>query len=488
MKEADPQAALVTPIVLGKDEMNLAEYPLSILTHRVPRDRKTYSFTQRITDHEGTLVKQTWSVLGSDKYGLPTPYDDDVLIALLYCYKEQKPQGKQIHFSLYKLCQVMRKALSKREYDRMRDSLNRLTSTTIVATNCFYDNLAKSWVSEAFHLFDRYKLYQERKGRAASPHLSFVEMSEFFYRSVAVANYIKDLDLGIYYTLALPISKRLFRYLDKNRYKKRRYEETVMRMAYKLPLTYAYPSQVKQKLAPAHEELLRHGYLTRVTYDVTREGEDKVAYEFAEGEARMGGGSVVDDGAAGQLVLDFYTRLTGTRDLAYAPAPKEMALARDYLTTYGPERAAFVVRHALEAAKAVDFPMQTFGGTKNFLPHALATWEERAEAEEAKREADARSDEQRRREREEQARRRRLADRRAALSDEVLATLKRRAEEALAAEGVQPTRLGYDVLVTLKLDDLLLEERCLGDHSGRDAAPDAITIQVAGEEIDHEGL
>jgi hypothetical protein len=61
-------------------------------------------------------------------------------------------------------------------------------------------------------------------------------------------------------------------YLDKNRYKKRRYEETVMRMAYKLPSTFAYPSQVEQKLAPAHEELLRHGYLTRVTYDVTREG------------------------------------------------------------------------------------------------------------------------------------------------------------------------------------------------------------------------
>ena len=455
MKEPDAQAALLTPIILGKDEMNLAEYPLSILTHRIPRDRKTYSFTQRITDHEGSLVKQSWSVLGSDKYGLPTPYDDDVLIALLYCYKEQKPQGKQIHFSLYKLCQIMRKALSKREYDRMRDSLNRLTSTTIVATNCFYDNLAKSWVSEAFHLFDRYKLYQERKGRAASPHLSFVEMSEFFYRSVAVANYIKDLDLGIYYTLALPISKRLFRYLDKNRYKKRRYEETVMRMAYKLPLTYAYPSQVKQKLAPAHEELLRHGYLTRVTYDLTREGEDKVIYDFAEGETRTGGSSFVDDGAAGQLVLDFYTQLTGTRDLAYAPASKEVALAQDYLTTYGPERSAFVVRHALEAAKAVDFPMQTFGGTKNFLPQALAMWERGAETDEAKREADARVDDQRRREREERERRRRLAELRAALSDEALATLRHRAEEALATDGVARTRLGYEVLVKLTVDDLL---------------------------------
>jgi len=135
-----------------------------------------------------------------------------------------------------------------------------------------------------------------------------------------------------------------------------------------------------------------------------------------------------------------------------------MVLARDYLTTYGPERAAFVVRHAIEAAKAVDFPIQTFGGTKNFLPQALAAWKGRAEAEEARREADARTAEQRRREREERERRRRLADRRAALSDDVLAALRRRAEETLAADGVDRTRLGYDVLVKLKVDDLLEQE------------------------------
>jgi hypothetical protein len=458
MKEADAEAAPLTPIILGKDEMNLAEYPLSILTHRVPRDRKTYSFTQRITDHQGMVIKQTWSVLGSDKYGLPTPYDDDVLIALLYCYKEQKPQGRKIHFSLYRLCQIMQKTLSKREYDRMRDSLNRLTSTTIVATNCFYDNLAKSWVSEAFHVFDRYKLYQERKGRAASPHLSFVEMSAFFHQSVAVANYIKDLNLGIYYGLALPISKRLFRYLDKNRYKKRRYEETLMRMACKLPLTYAYPSQVKQKLAPAHEELLRHGYLTNVAYSTTQEGEDKVIYDFADGGLKVESHSITDTEAASQLVLNFYTRLTGTHDLAYVPTPKEVALARDYLTTYGPERSAFAVRHALEAARATDFPIQTFGGTRSFLPQALAAWERHTEAEEARREADVREAEQRRREREEQGRRRRLADTRAVLSDEALVALRRRAEEILATEGVARTRLGYEVLVKLKVDELLEQE------------------------------
>jgi Replication initiator protein A len=458
MREPEPQAELLVPVVLGKDEMNLAEYPFSVLTHRIPRHRKTYSFTQRITDHQGTVIKQSWSVLGSDKYGLPTPYDDDVLMALLYCYKEHKPQGKKIHFSLYKLCQIMQKTLSMREYDRLRDSLNRLTSTTIVATNCFYDNLAKSWVSEAFHLFDRYKLYQERKGRAASPYLSFIEMSEFFYRSVAVANYIKDLNLGIYYSLALPISKRLFRYLDKNRYKKRRYEEAIMRMARKLPLTYAYPSQVKQKLVRAHEELLRHGYLTNVTYGLTHEGEDKLIYEFADGGASLEGDAISDAGAANQLVLEFYAQLTGTCSLAYDPAPKELTLAQDYLITYGPECSTFIVHHALEAAKAVDFPIQKFGGTKNFLPQALAAWEKRAEVEEAKREAEARVDEQLRREQAERDHQRRLAELRASLPADTLEALRHRAEEALATDGTDSTRLGYDVLVKMKMDEFLERE------------------------------
>jgi hypothetical protein len=150
--------------------------------------------------------------------------------------------------------------------------------------------------------------------------------------------------------------------------------------------------------------------------------------------------------------------------------PKEVALAREYLTTYRSERSAFVVRHALKAAKAVDFPIQTFGGTKNVLPHALATWEGRAEAEEARRKADTRVDEWFRREREERERRRRLADRRTSLSNEALATLRHRAEEALAADGVERTHLGYDVLVKLKLDELLLEARHEGDHPTLEAA------------------
>ena len=248
-----------------------------------------------------------------------------------------------------------------------------------------------------------------------------------------------------------------------------------MRMASKLPLAYAYPSQVKQKLARAHEELLRHGYLTNVTYDVTREGEDKVIYDFTEGGTKIDGQPVADVKAASQLVLDFYAQLTGQPDLVYQPAPKEEALAQDYLTAYGPERSAFIVHHAFLAAKAVDFPIQTFGGTRNFLPQALAAWEGHVEAERAKREADVRVDMQYRREREEQERRQAVAEIRARLPEDVLTTLRHRAEEALATEGVSRTHLGYEVLVKLKVDEFLEQEYRPTDVHHDDGSAEIVT-------------
>jgi hypothetical protein len=86
-------------------------------------------------------------------------------------------------------------------------------------------------------------------------------------------------------------------------------------------------------------------------------------------------------------------------------------------------------------------------------------------AEEAQREAEARIDEQLTREREEQERRRSVAEIRARLPEDVLATLKHRAEEALATGGVARTRLGYEVLVKLKIDEFLEQDyRPTGMH------------------------
>jgi hypothetical protein len=162
--------------------------------------------------------------------------------------------------------------------------------------------------------------------------------------------------------------------------------------------------------------------------------------------------------------------------------PKEIALSQEYLTTYGPERAAFIVRHALETSKVVDFPIQTFGGTKNFLPHALAAWGQAAQSAEATPEAETRADEQCRREQQARDRRQRLAEMRTTLPEGVRLDLTRRAEAALTAEGVERTHLGYDVLV--KLDELL-EGASLADpmRNSRYAPDTVVAASGTREEV-----
>ena len=454
MKNQKTQSVPLIPEFLGKDEMNLAEYPFSLLTHRTPSHLKTYTFTQDIIDGNGKTISQTWSILGSDKFGLPTPYDDDVILALLYCYKDQNFERRKIHFTLYKLCHIMQKTPSKREYDRIRESLNRLTSTTIEALNCFYDNDAKSWVNETFHLFDRYRLYQERKGRGSSLPLSFIEMGEVFHRSVAVANYIKNLDLDTYYNLSLPTSKRLFRYLDKNRYNKSRYEESIMKMARKLPLSYAYPSQIKQKLARAHDELLKKGYLGNVTYSNSRKGEEKVVYQFISQSEKNARKDVLEISAAHQLVLDFYHRLTGNNNITYDPTKRELDLAREYLKNYGQECAEFIIQYCLKEAKATSFSIRVFGGTKNFLAKALTSWEKEIKNQIGQR---MESDEY------ELERYRRLTQGQLSQAIQTLSFEDLQKIEEIAKSDLlsQEGHIGYDLAVKVKRDELILKE-CLG--------------------------
>jgi hypothetical protein len=186
----------------------------------------------------------------------------------------------------------------------------------------------------------------------------------------------------------------------------------------------------------------------------------------------------------GRAPVERFYELLGAR-ASERKVAQDVAVAETLMAEgFRPEDLAFAVEWAIAHIPRV----KSFGLIPYIMHQALKAQDDAQHAAEAQQEAEARIDEQLHREHEERERRRRLADRRAALSDAELATLKHRAEEALAADGVAHTRLGYEVLVKLKMDELLLEARGMGGHAGRDAVPDAMTLQVAGEEIDHEGV
>jgi hypothetical protein len=135
------------------------------------------------------------------------------------------------------------------------------------------------------------------------------------------------------------------------------------------------------------------------------------------------------------------------RKLAQDTAVAESLLAEGFR----PEDLTFAVEWAIAHIPKV----KSFGLIPYVMHQALKARDDVQHAQDAQQEAEARINAQLSREREMQDRKRRLTEVRTSLPDAVLETLRRRAEEVLTAEGVERMRLGYDMLVKLKLDELL---------------------------------
>ena len=256
----------------GRDEMNLAEFALGLASDRNPHGVKTIERKQTIITPDGKRLEQTWTITGSDKHGLPRAGDDDVLIALLKLASDQGLQSRVVQFSRYELMQILEWPTNGRTYKRIEASLDRLAGVRILAKNSFWDNARKSYTSLNFGLIDDYLIADQpagaRQGQLPIPftHVSF---NEKFFESMRVGN-MKRLDMKLYNSLPSSISKRLYRYLDKRRYRSSVFDIELNNLAsVNLGLDLGvrrYASQIKQHLDTAHRELQERGFLGAWAY------------------------------------------------------------------------------------------------------------------------------------------------------------------------------------------------------------------------------
>lgn len=257
----------------GRDEMNLAEFALGLASDRNPHGVKTIERKQSIITPDGKRLEQTWTITGSDQHGLPRAGDDDVLIALLKLASDQGLQDRVVQFSRYELMQILEWPTNGRTYKRIEASLDRLAGVRILAKNSFWDNARKSYTSLNFGLIDDYLIADQpasasRQGQLPIPftHVSF---NDKFFQSMRVGN-MKRLDMKLYNSLPSAISRRLYRYLDKRRYRSNVFDielNTLASVNLGLDLgVRRYASQIKQHLDTAHRELQERGFLGSWTY------------------------------------------------------------------------------------------------------------------------------------------------------------------------------------------------------------------------------
>jgi len=275
------------PLRVGRDEMNLAEFPFALLSDRHPKGPNTVVFTDTIRG-EGGQVERVWTVTGSDEFGLPLASDELVYVALMEVTKEQGFAGRTIYITRYDLIKRLGWPDKGQSYTRLQSSLDRLLGVTIKAERAFWDNNKRRYVDVGFHIIDDYAIYAEKPGRKpragtnALPY-SYVAWNQVVFASFE-AGYVKHLDAAFFFGLRSALSRRLYRYLDKKRYdgkpvfriglRKLAFEKLGMSRNY-------YPSHIRQELARAHRELTEKGFLRSAEYQ-SRPGkaDDLVAYRF----------------------------------------------------------------------------------------------------------------------------------------------------------------------------------------------------------------
>jgi len=271
-----------------KDELNLAEFPIASLTDRLPDGQLTLVFEDKMERRDNPPIVRRLTIMGTPKHGLPTSMDDEVLVGLIQLTKRRSNfTDQRVTFSRYELIDLLGWPQSGHSYKRIEEALHRWVGVVLMYENAWWDNNAKSWVDENFHVLDNVTLYdRERRkplakggkagvkgasGRKGSKKVGAIgdpqPLSSFRWNDVIFQSFqsgnLKQLDLEFYLNLRLPTTKRMFRFLDKRFYRRSQLDFDLRVLACEhigLSRTYA-PTELKRKLKPALEELEQVGFL-----------------------------------------------------------------------------------------------------------------------------------------------------------------------------------------------------------------------------------
>ena len=267
----DPEATRSRRVIGGRDELNLAEFPLTVLSRHVSPDDKVRVFEDRIRDQgSGEFITRRLTISADETYGLPTPLDDDVIVGLIQLTKAANDfTDRTVCFSRYQLIELLGWPHSGQSFRRLDESLNRWLGVTLRYENAWWDKAAQSWVSEGFHMLDNLTLYHQdairrmrKSGQQTSLPFSSFSWNKVVFRSFQAEN-LKRLDLSLYFHLDLPASKRAYRFLDKRFYRCDKVEFDLRDFACEhVGLSRNHTAaKIKEKLQPAIEELEAVGFL-----------------------------------------------------------------------------------------------------------------------------------------------------------------------------------------------------------------------------------
>jgi hypothetical protein len=250
----------------SRDELNLAEFPIALLTDRVPSGQKTLEFQDEIYDQKRKqVVVRKLTVTGSDKFGLPTAKDDEVILGLIHLTKQANNfTDRKMKFRRSDLIKLLRWPDTGQSYRRIAKSLSCWLGVTLYYENSWWDKQSGTWITKGFHIIEGFEIADAQAGSHGQMSLlpSEVTWNETIFRSFQ-SGYLKSLDFNLYLEFQYPTSQRMYRFLDKHFYRSSKLEYDLKTFACEhIGLSRNHTSaKLKEKIQPALDELEEVGFL-----------------------------------------------------------------------------------------------------------------------------------------------------------------------------------------------------------------------------------
>lgn len=373
--------------------MNLAEIPLGLLTRRPPQKKKDASgkdiieqvFHRTIYDSVSRRrIPQTITLRTASPLGLPQPSDNDALVAFFSLSKTINDYSSpRTEFVPNQLFNLMRWSNNSRSYQRLDQVFERLTSVKLTLENAWYDASGREY-KRRLHtgILAEAELYQPKKNPASSLKSSYFHWAPHIYESLA-KGHIKKLDVDVFFSLKLPTSRNMYRFLDKRFYTDPVFEMDLIEFACGyIGVTEAKDvGQLKYRLSPAIAELERIGFIAPISpparYQKVKKGIWRVRLESAvkrpasvheraenfSSPSLEGPEHPTDSTPAARIVSDFYA--------LHAPTlrPSELALdqAQVLINTHGLELVTALLPQAVRRLE-INWPKgKHFGALLSFF-------------------------------------------------------------------------------------------------------------------------
>ncbi|MGL4655515.1 MAG: plasmid replication initiator TrfA [Sarcina sp.] len=257
---------------LEKDE-NISKEMKYVLS-RVPEESKSSQVEfLSWTDSKG-LDRE---ILAMSMFRLPNAFAMDVFYALIGVYiKKNSPltfreedktydlPSNKVIFTLYELCEFMGLSVGGGNYQKIKDAIRELNAVKYysLANGIFYNKKMERYESsreKSISLIDNYDIIGKGKNRTKEERCT-VTFGDLVIENMRYS-FVKFLSNNVYFQLKSGLTRRLYSYIEGNKYNKSYIKRSFDVLKHKLPMDYNYSSELKRRLKKPLENLIESGIL-----------------------------------------------------------------------------------------------------------------------------------------------------------------------------------------------------------------------------------